>query len=865
MMKKHADFLAALLFVVILLSGTAAKAEEPLPFPGEEDGHDNTLKWKRSAADSALRIGLSGVAASLYEQLLAESGQGDEYREGLLLGLATAQLSEGRFPDAEAILAKLKDSNSPRIRLRQSLLAYHRKDSSGISSALEGISEKDLPMEEKGWFHLMKGIGALEAKNRDLAQSQFDNAMSLAVGETQKTEFLVLRYQAEITTGIPDEVLAVKLKQQWEKFKDKSAGYDFAIEYASVLQALDRPKDAITVIESQLKTLSGQQPDKRAHLLLTLGLLDQDPTSIRGRSALEELVEQTEAQALAKVGLRILASRFNSRKDNGAYVDFIDRLLSAVTPHPLRENLLLLRAHAALGFEEDDSVEKWCLSLMQEYPASPWKLDVLRVLAATAWRTNPPKYRAVANYLNQIRATEEEAGLDFSETSLLMADCHFLAKDYENASSAYQNLLGQECTAEIRSKALFQYVQSLIELGNLEQAAANLANDDFGSKQLSSWWRAEWNLVAALKEREGTDKAFARIRNTLNSNDKMPEAATIRLTWLQAQLSLDLEEVKSAPELTEKVMAMLQGSSSLEKDQFDVIRSQTLLTKGQALLRLKRVEDSFAVFKILRSQYPKSEQAALSYLLEANHHSANNHLVEAQRILVTLAERFPKSEYAPRALYEASINAERRGLPESLQNAVRLLEDMAANFPNSELLFYARLKQGHLLRNLNDYEAALDVYEEILRNEIFSENPDLPLASLSKADCMFAIARTETAKLIEAAERYSDLLTPRNSLPIDLRVEAGFKRALCLRKADKTDSAKAACWEVIQFFVESDDSLGKLGGKGCYWAARTIFELGEMLDREGSSKQALEVYELIRRHGLPGGALATARAGNGKD
>ena len=114
-----------------------------------------------------------------------------------------------------------------------------------------------------------------------------------------------------------------------------------------------------------------------------------------------------------------------------------------------------------------------------------------------------------------------------------------------------------------------------------------------------------------------------------------------------------------------------------------MIRAQTILTKGQGLLRLKRTEESFLVFERLRSLYPKSEQAALSYLLEANYHSAQNHLGEAQRKLVTLAERFPNSEYAPRALYEASINAERRGLPESLQEGVRLLETMATRFPST--------------------------------------------------------------------------------------------------------------------------------------------------------------------------------------
>ena len=227
------------------------------------------------------------------------------------------------------------------------------------------------------------------------------------------------------------------------------------MEYASVLHALGRSQEAIAVIDAQLLDLNEKDLQKKPELLLAMGLLDQNPASKKGRESLEELIEHPENSLLAKAGLQILASRFDPQKDNGAYIAFVDRLLTTVEPHPLRENLLLVRAHAALDLGEYEKVEMYCSRLMQEFPASPWKLDALRALATTAWRTNPPKYRIAANYLNQVRAAEKEVGQNFSETTLLLADCHYLNKDFENARSAYQSVIGPEIAPTVRTRQFF--------------------------------------------------------------------------------------------------------------------------------------------------------------------------------------------------------------------------------------------------------------------------------------------------------------------------------------------------------------------------------------------------------------------------
>ena len=862
----------ALIFAFVASTTLAQEEEPPLPYDSEE-GKSFHYTNKLKAAESALRIGLSGVSISLYEQLLTQTKETDPEYQKLLLGLASAQISQGQFTKAQTSLSQLSKQSSPHAQLMYSLLAYHSNGPAAIADKLKGLSVEQLPPDKRGWFHLMSGLVALSSKNQESAEIHFNKAFTTAVSDAQETEFRVLRYRTVLTTSDPDEVLAVRLKQEWQKFKDKSVGFDFALEYASVLQALNRSEEAIRVINTQLQA-PNQNPQQEAHLQFVVGLLDKDPAFKQGRLALEEVVSNANDLALAKAGLSILANRFDALKGNDFYVDFLDRLLSRTKPdppHPLRENLLLLRGRVALRLGAETEVEKYCSSLMQEYPASPWRLDALRTLATIAWRTNPPEYRRAANWLQTISSTEKELGLDFSKTGLLMADCHFLAKDFDNASAAYKILLGKDISPEIRSRALFQYVNSLVNKGELQQAIEVLDEKEIQPQELQSWWRAEWNLVAAIRKLDGPAKAYDRIRGTLESSTKkIPETAIIRLTWLQAQLSLDLDAVATTPELADKILSMMATSPAMEKgsDQYEALRAQTLLTKGHALLRLQRPKDSFATFGILREEHKNraengknvvstSEIVALSYLLEANYHSSEDHLAEAQRTLVTLVDLFPKSSYAPRALYEASINAERRGLSENLEEARDLLEVLATRFKGSDLLFYARLRQGHLLRKLDDFGAALDIYNEILRpeNDMFNQHPDLPLAKLSQADCMLAMAKNNPEKLQASAERFGDLFRKTN-LPLDFRIEAGCKRAACLRKASNIPKAQAAYYEVIHFFESIDVSTQHIGEKGRYWASRTIFELAETLEGEGAETDRSKLLSKIHTLDLPGKALA---------
>ncbi len=247
-----------------------------------------------------------------------------------------------------------------------------------------------------------------------------------------------------------------------------------------------------------------------------------------------------------------------------------------------------------------------------------------------------------------------------------------------------------------------------------------------------------------------------------------------------------------------------------------------------------------------------------SYLIEADHYARQDNSVQAQQLLTKLADSYPTSVAAPFALYQAALQAERRGQPQNLQEAIKLIENLATKYGDSDLVFYARLKEGDLLRDLNEYPQAQQVYES-LHNK-YSQRPDIVYVLLALAECDNAQATGDPAHAESAQNWFEYLLRDRPDAPGDVRVEAGFNLGLIL--ADRGDRARArAVWygEVVTAFLADPARAAQLGGKGRYWLARTQLELGALDEADGRREEAKATYrQLIQELGgrMPGVELA---------
>jgi tetratricopeptide (TPR) repeat protein len=171
-------------------------------------------------------------------------------------------------------------------------------------------------------------------------------------------------------------------------------------------------------------------------------------------------------------------------------------------------------------------------------------------------------------------------------------------------------------------------------------------------------------------------------------------------------------------------------------------------------------------------------------------------------------------------------------------------------------MFYARLKQGDLLRKLNKFGAAQQAYQLLVDN--FPEHQDVLLAQLALADCHYAQAASDPAHWENAAvicERLQDLPTA----PVDLRVEAGFKHGYAQVKRGNPAQAERAWWLAVNTFLLDAGKAAELGAKGRYWMARVLLELGDLYEKEARLEQARRAYELLLQQKLPGETLAQQR------
>lgn len=260
----------------------------------------------------------------------------------------------------------------------------------------------------------------------------------------------------------------------------------------------------------------------------------------------------------------------------------------------------------------------------------------------------------------------------------------------------------------------------------------------------------------------------------------------------------------------------------------------------------------------LRADFRATAAAQYSHLVQAAHLTQRGDMAGAQRVLISFVDsaEYRRSDYAPLALYEAAINLERQGLDRHLEEANKLLERLVNSYPQSELVFYARLKQGDLLRKLNFFPQARQVYEDLINNS--SLHPDVLLAQLALADSLFAQGSNSVVNY-ESASAIFERLRDLPSAPVDLRAEAGYKWGYALAKRNEPAKAQTVLWSVVQAFLLDAAAAEQLGAKGRYWISRSLLELGQIHEEAGRLDEAQRAYRLIIERKLSGAQQAQAK------
>jgi TolA-binding protein len=345
----------------------------------------------------------------------------------------------------------------------------------------------------------------------------------------------------------------------------------------------------------------------------------------------------------------------------------------------------------------------------------------------------------------------------------------------------------------------------------------------------------------------------------------MNPALRARMLWLQAKLSFDSGQSEQTVKLAED---FLGASLELEAGLKSEIASVIVLLKARAEFSLGRETVGLETLRRLRSEYPSTDAAVSSYLIEAEYYAAQDKIDEARNRLISLTDNreYKDSEYVPLALFRLALLSERLGREENLQEANKRIEELvkrvggAAGAADQALIFAARLRQGDIFRKLNDFPAAQRAYEDLVNR--YSQRPDVVLAQLALAECHNAQSSSDPSGAhADSAQLLFEQLRDRVGAPRDVRVEAGYNLGALLARRGKLDEAAKVWWrDVVSPFLVDETQPMEQDAKRPYWLARTLLELGELQEKRGRLEEAKEAYQLLLRKRLPHGeAIARAR------
>ncbi len=803
------------------------------------------------AARQALEVGLPRIARPLLEKTFHQLDESSPLYVDLVSGLAETHLAIGDYESALQWIEKIPPGKKSFSATIAHLLASIQINGESVleeaAGALDRFDPEELTEYERSWYHLARGILQSRLGSHADALNAFDQAReSTQLPRLQRLIRIALLIE-EVHSLDADDGLERDLRRQLEETFRPEVRIPLLRSYAFVLKQLDRKEDAIQLLLDEIPHLREENFKERDELKLLAGLW-AGTDSARGQDIFRSLLETGRQRQAMSSALDLLLG--SGEISSVEIMEWMDEWMDRDPSHPLLDELLFARAGLAAQNDRLNEAADLLDLLEENYPGSDVLPITQRIRAYIAWRNDPPRLRTAAiHLLDSVEGTPDVAIQ--ADLLSLAGDLYLLNQDFSNAEDAYRRAISKSEDPTKLKERQFHRVYALIRAGSLGRASEILEQSlDEETLTADSRWKLEWNLSTRLRIEGRGDEALSRVRDLLDRADEdPPETSSLRLRmlWLEAYLLSDQGHQDQALAVIEKLLENETGEDELDP----LLAGQGLLLKGQVFLAKGDREKAAATFQTIRDTHPESRPAILTLLLEARHFAANDSSIEAQQRLVSLAETYPSSEYAPHALYEAAETALARGTGSGVEEAVKFFDQIYQDYPDHPLAIEARLRQAFILSGQQRFSAARSVHESILRR--YPEHPRRPRVELYWADTIVANPGASDELLVSALAVYQRIAESERA-QTEIRMEAAYKAATLLARMGRGEEAIGQKWQVLRLYRETPAL-----GASRYWLARSIFDLGDYLESSGGSEEALTLYRVVIEEDLPGQAIAEAR------
>ena len=830
-------------------------------------------------ARRALGAGLYDLAYSLSVESAKLNASGDVDFDNALITIDSL-LAVTKWVEAKTRLAALQElegSPASRIELREAMIEFAENDLVAVADRLEGVLVADVGRGDAAWYWFLRGWTVQEGGDPDEAKVLFDSARE-AAGEISPSLYSQIEYlifRSLLKNGVADATTIPLLQNALLENTGREVRFVYAQQLAALLADSDQRDAAIELISQNLEELPAELERVRAQfLLLSVMAAGLGSEYVEGRQAFAELLEGNEFPDLMSIALQQMYSEARSAEAVGEDVirDRLDWMIEGAPDHLLLDQALYYRSVFRFLDGDFEEAEEDASELQQRFPNSSYRRGMLALQASSAWSRE--RYRTAANRLQTMRSEFADLEADY-RLSALIADCYFragmlsnLPQDFGNAADAYATALANVSNRSEAGPLFFQLVQARLNAGQLDQALEVIDDPALSAAAGGEMvWRAKWLAFKELRAAgpERALEAYERSQAVFLEEAGDP-LLRLRLMWLTARLSVVSGDPEYTIDWVRDIEAFVNSDAleGVDQDLKNKVLASSLLSLSESHFKLGEPEEAIELLERLRAEYPGYESALLSYIAHARYLSLENRTVEAQQLLVSLADEYSDHRLAPSALFEAARNAVNRGQDTYLDEATKLLQRIADDYPESDIVFQARLMQADLLRQLNKFGSAERIYF-LLENE-YADHKDRFYAQMSMADTLLAQSIQDESKFDGVVSRL-ELLTDLPEASLDLRVEAGYKLGQAWRSRGELTRAKLVFWQLYdRMFVEEDrfgtgskPLIRELDPKGRYWISRCLFALAEIATGEGKIDEANAFYSSIIEHRLNGVELARQR------
>lgn len=830
-------------------------------------------QWQFDAAQQALVAGLPAVSERHFRSLLGQELQDPQLRALVHCRIACTLIAQKNFDEANLQLAAIEPQYHDSVyHLYASLLKFANK--SELKNNLSELDADFLKIEmaalsafDRVWYWILQALiaelhadwqSAQAALNKARIESQsFSDALSLFI--QQSLNFLPL------ASG---RLLA---QEAWKPLLDQATmtaapSETSLIAEAFELQQAGQTKRAIQKIEAYKKSLlDGSLELERTLLLQALFYKSGSRSRIK---LMEDLLSHAQDDLVLRSALYHLANDAKFQPED--LEKLLTKLIQRDQPHSMLGRLYYTRCYIYLYRAEAarksnavskqtqflEAAEADARFILEQLPGVDQLQQVYRVLAYAALLREPPHYRSAADYFSKYQKQVADPS-KAAELNQLIGDCYYLNEDYQNALDYYALALKNPQSQQDLGQLFLRWSRSFLHLKpNIDALEQLDAWAELIKLQSELRWQVEWNVAQYAIEQGFYAIALNRTRQRLQAPMEGPVSTILdlQLHWMEVYLAFLTGDFQ---QLALRIEALLLRINALPVDALPANRTDQLLAELKLLLARTFLSTgkevaAMPLLEDLRIAHPSSEAVQRSYWIEAEWYAQKRQFERAQSKVSDLAGAFPNSQIAIEALFKAALYCEKRGVEYFLE-AIQLHEDFIQRYPQNQWVFHARMRQGDLLRQLNDFSGAQLIYQNL--NYSHPEHPFRYLAELARADCLLALAGDQP-KAYQDTLFVLEGLIDLPQLPLDAQAEVGYKWGITLLKLDRREEALKVFTQMLGRLLLSDSASESFMVRGQYWLSRTLLEMGKLLKAMGDLDAAQRIYQKLIAYNLPGRAYA---------